>query len=339
MKKTKLFIISSLLCMYSIAQTSNTYSKSIEDWHQIRIDNLKKPNGWLNLEGLFWLKKGKNSFGQAEGNDCKYQNPNSANVFFPNHIGDFLFEGDSVVWVGADKYAVTINKQLVEPGKKVLVFRDSLPTINIEWRQFSWTIIKREEKIGVRFRNIQSNNILHFKGIERFPVDTAWRVKATLLPPTQDFLMITNVLGQTTSSKNAGKLVFTIQGKAYSLDVLDEGGKTLFITFADQTAGKTTYGAGRFIDIARPDANGNTNIDFNLAYNPPVLLPNLLPAHFLQRKIVYKFLLQQEKKITDITNRALTLAIDVESNTQCKFTYCRNWIRIRRSALGSGFGS
>ena len=269
MKKFNFLIIVSLLSIYTIAQTSKTYTKSIEDWHQKRIDNLKKPNGWLNLEGLFWLHEGNNSFGQAEGNDCKYQNPNAKTVFFPNHIGDFLLEGDSVVWVGAEQYAVTINKQLVEAGRKVLVFKESLPTINTEWRQFSWTIIKREEKIGVRFRNIQSNNVLHFKGIERFPIDAAWRVKATLLPPTQDFLMITNVLGQTTSSKNAGKLVFTIQGKAYSLDVLDEGGETLFITFADETAGKTTYGAGRFIDIERPDANGNTIIDFNLAYNPP----------------------------------------------------------------------
>ena len=81
--------------------------------------------------------------------------------------------------------------------------------------------------------------------------------------------MITNVLGQTTPTKNAGKLVFTVQNQQYTLDVIDEGGKQLFIVFADQTSGKTTYGAGRFIDIQKPDAAGNTVIDFNLAYNPP----------------------------------------------------------------------
>jgi hypothetical protein len=53
------------------------------------------------------------------------------------------------------------------------------------------------------------------------------------------------------------------------LDVLDEGGPSLFIVFADKTSGVSTYGAGRFIDIPKPDAAGNTIIDFNIAYNPP----------------------------------------------------------------------
>ena len=51
--------------------------------------------------------------------------------------------------------------------------------------------------------------------------------------------------------------------------MIDEGGPKFFIVFADETAGKTTYGAGRFIEIDKPDALGNTEIDFNIAYNPP----------------------------------------------------------------------
>jgi uncharacterized protein (DUF1684 family) len=53
------------------------------------------------------------------------------------------------------------------------------------------------------------------------------------------------------------------------LDVIDEGGVRYFITFADATSGKTTYGAGRFIEVTKADADGITVIDFNLAYNPP----------------------------------------------------------------------
>ena len=85
----------------------------------------------------------------------------------------------------------------------------------------------------------------------------------------ESFLMIANVLGQQVASKNAGKLLFTFENKQYSLDVIDEGDNLLFITFADATSGKTTYGAGRFIEVPKADANGNTVIDFNLAYNPP----------------------------------------------------------------------
>ena len=45
----------------------------------------------------------------------------------------------------------------------------------------------------------------------------------------------------------------------------------LFIPFRDQTGGKETYGAGRYIDID-PDkhinADGKWILDFNVAYNP-----------------------------------------------------------------------
>ena len=269
MKNVYLLIIACSIYIFGMAQSTDTYTKSINSWHEMRIEYLKKPDGWLNLEGLYWLQKGKNTFGQAQENDCRYINPYPADVYFPSYLGDFIFEGDSVVWASGNKYPVTINKQLIAAGEKALVFKKNGNSPIMEWREFSWTIIKREEKVGVRFRNLKSSNLLQFKGIERFAIDSNWRVKAKLIPPTQNFLMITNILGQTTPSKNAGKLVFTLQGQAFSLDVIDEGGATLFITFADETAGKTTYGAGRFIDIVKPDSEGNTVIDFNIAYNPP----------------------------------------------------------------------
>lgn len=269
MKNIGLLIISCFFYLVGSTQANNAYINSINTWHDVRIENLKKPNGWLNLEGLFWLHKGKNTFGQSAENDCRYINSNPDSVYFPSHLGDFIYEGDSVEWISAAEYPVSINKQLTVGGKKALVFKGNAISPIIEWGHFSWNIIKREDKVGVRFRNLKSSNLLQFKGIERFTVDSHWRVSAKLIPPTQDFLMITNVLGQTVPSKNAGKLVFTLYGKEFSLDVMDEGETTLFITFADETAGKTTYGAGRFIDVKRPDSEGNTSIDFNLAYNPP----------------------------------------------------------------------
>jgi uncharacterized protein (DUF1684 family) len=139
----------------------------------------------------------------------------------------------------------------------------------MSYRSFVWNIIQREDKVGIRFRNLKSATLLHFKDIDRFAVNEKWKIKAILNPPVQSQLMIMNVLGQNTATKNAGKLFFQIEGKEYSLDVIDEGGPQYFITFADATSGKTTYGAGRFIELPKPDTNGNTEIDFNKAYNPP----------------------------------------------------------------------
>jgi uncharacterized protein (DUF1684 family) len=130
-------------------------------------------------------------------------------------------------------------------------------------------VIQREDKVGVRFRNLKAKTLLEFKGIERFPVDAKWLVKAKVIPRDQNPLMIMNVLGQNTAQKHGGQLEFDIEGKTYRLDAIDEGGKKLLVTFADATSGETTYGSGRFLYIDKPDANGYTYIDFNNAYNPP----------------------------------------------------------------------
>jgi uncharacterized protein (DUF1684 family) len=164
---------------------------------------------------------------------------------------------------------IKVNGVLVNGTKPVKVFSKQEQDIIMSWSHYTWTIIKREDKVGVRFRNLKAKTLTGFKGIERFKIDSNWRIKATMVAPSQNVVMITNVLGQTTPTKTAGKLLFNINNKEYSLDVIDEGGPKLFVVFADETAGKTTYGAGRFIEIPRPDALGNTEIDFNIAYNPP----------------------------------------------------------------------
>jgi len=250
-----------------------TYIESINEWRKAREADLKSPKGWLNLAGLFWLHKGVNTFGVNKNNDCVYENPNPSDVFFPDHLGNFIFEGDSVMWESLDKYVVKVNNQNMSFGSKVCVFNGKGLSSEMSWimsgASYSWTIIKREDKIGVRFRNLKSDNVLLFKGIAHFPINEKFKIKAVLQPPVTSFLMISNVLGQQVASKNAGKLQFTYLGKPYSLDVIDEGGNQLFITFTDATTGITTYGAGRFVYIDQPDVNGNTFIDFNQAFNPP----------------------------------------------------------------------
>jgi len=264
MKKNALLIIATLFLTTLYGQGSNPYARSINDWHAKRENDLKQPNGWLNLEGLFWLHKGVNTFGKGEGNEHQYNNNE-----FPDYIGDFIYEGDSVLWVNKKSNIVKINNIEIKGAQANLVFKNIETSKTMDWSHFSWVVIKREDKVGVRFRNLQAEAVKNFKGINRFPVDSNWRLKAVLVQPVQSLLMITNVLGQTTAQKSAGKLLFTINNKEYTLDVIDEGGPNLFIVFGDETAGKTTYGAGRFIDIPKPDASGNTEIDFNKAYNPP----------------------------------------------------------------------
>ncbi len=262
--KKALYILVMILLVNRLQAQGVDYKKVVNQWHKARIEDLKKPNGWLNLEGLFWLHKGNNSFGSTNTADCFYDNPS-----FPSLLGNFNYEGDSVTWTNTGSYLIDIDKVKSNINKTYTVFKASGQASVMDWNQFSWVVIKREDKVGIRFRNLKAKTLLEFKGIERFPINAAWKIQGKLEKPEQNILMITNVLGQNTETKNAGKFIFEKNGQKYSLDVIDEGGEKLFIVFADQTSGVSTYGAGRFIEIPKPDANGNTEIDFNLAYNPP----------------------------------------------------------------------
>jgi uncharacterized protein (DUF1684 family) len=68
----------------------------------------------------------------------------------------------------------------------------------------------------------------------------------------------------------SGYVVFRLEGKEHRLyPILEEpDAKTLFFIFRDPTAGRETYGAGRFLDTDLPK-DGKVMLDFNKAYNPP----------------------------------------------------------------------
>jgi uncharacterized protein (DUF1684 family) len=269
MRKISILSILTILSLAIFGPTNaqkNAYFEELKQWDGARIAALKDPNGWLNLEGLFWFKKGVNSFGSSSVNDLVYDN-----AAFPKHVGDFIYEDGKVYW----KDGIT-EKIIINDGDLVLANSGTLNLLTAtegkytsQWKDFVWIVIQREDKVGVRFRNLKAKTLLEFKGIERFPVDAKWHIKAKVIPQNQNPLMIMNVLGQNTAQKHGGQLVFEIEGTTYRLDAIDEGGIRLFVTFADATSGKTTYGSGRFIELEKPDSEGFTYIDFNKAYNPP----------------------------------------------------------------------
>lgn len=246
----------------AIAQSSSAYTDSIERWHQEREAYLRSPTGWLNLEGLFWLHPGENSFGSAAGNDLVYAHPD-----MPAKMGSFFLEGKKVRWQSAGGHSILFDGRVTDTA---LLLKEGV--INgplVKQGYFCWNIIKREEKIGVRFRNTNSATVRNFKGVSRYGVDPRWKLTAILVPNEQGGIAVSNVLGQTNLEKSPGKLLFSIQGIQYSLDALDEGGDDLFIIFGDDTNQDETYPSGRFIYVKKPGADGKTEIDFNRAINPP----------------------------------------------------------------------
>jgi hypothetical protein len=240
-----------------------SYEKEIQDWDQKRNAALKQQDGWLNLAGLFWLEKGENCFGSNPKAKLNFVHPT-----MPNILGCFIWKEQKIDWM--PQSGIIMKEANGHPFQNGKIFDlDSAQGTTLQWGQFLFTIIKREEKIGLRFRDLKSPNLLSFKGNPRFPADTQWKLKASFLPSYGKKIPITNVLGQTSLLPSPGKIVFNFKGETYKLDAIDEGGSELFIIFGDATSGIDTYPAGRFMYIPKPDANNQTLIDFNKAFNPP----------------------------------------------------------------------
>src|SRR5690606_29215205 len=78
-----------------------------------------------------------------------------------------------------------------------------------------------------------------------------------------------NITGGVEAVANPGVVTFERAGATYSLQALDGGEGGLFLILADRTSGHGSYGAGRYLDVAAPDAQGHVKLNFNRAYNPP----------------------------------------------------------------------
>ena len=260
------FFLISLLCLTLIrpnvqGQTAASYTASIKHFDSLRFKALTDKNGWLNLAGLYWLKPGNNTFGSATTNALVFKHKN-----MPAILGKFKVAETRVSF----EFDKGVSKFPNDYSEEVVLFDATSKTdTSIQFNQFVWSIIIREDKIGVRFRDLKNPALMAFMGNKRFAIDEKWNLQAKLLPPNPSGLFITNVLGQTTAQDYAGKISFEYQGKNYVLDAISEGPGDLFVVFGDPTNGVNTYHTGRFMYVPRPDKNGNTFIDFNKAFNPP----------------------------------------------------------------------
>ena len=82
----------------------------IEAWQAKRVEDLRKPDGWLAMAGLFWLEEGESSFGSDSSNDVVFP------AFAPSRIGTFTRSG----------YRVTMRVEGATPVTRLLTPSTSL---------------------------------------------------------------------------------------------------------------------------------------------------------------------------------------------------------------------
>ncbi|WP_375447803.1 DUF1684 domain-containing protein [uncultured Fibrella sp.] len=240
-----------------------SYREQLNEWHRQRIESLKSENGWLNLAGLLWLKEGTNEAGADPGNALTFPGGKA-----PEHLGTFRLNSGTVQFEAAPGVLVQTDNQPVL-GSKTIFSPELTKPVTLAHGSLRWFVIKRGNRYALRLRDLASPLVSEFRGIERFPVDEAFRVQARLEQPSEArTIPILDVTGQTGQQPLAGTLVFSLNGQPQRLDAISEGNK-LFVLFGDATNAHDTYGSGRFLYVDKPGADGLTTIDFNQSINPP----------------------------------------------------------------------
>lgn len=242
--------------------TTTDYQQQIDEWFEGRIERLTSDTGWLTLVGLFELDEGTHSFGSREGNTFKFPDP------APPTAGVITVEGGRIFLRPEPGVDIRTNGELFAATE---MFPDTSEQFNrFTMGTITFYVIERSGPYYLRVKDTNSPYRKAFKGIERYPVDEKWRVAAHFERyPVPKSLRIKNVLGYDETIMCPGAIVFEHDGSEYSLEPIYFSGDKWELVFADATSGEETYGGGRSVDIAAPDADGKTYIDFNESYNPP----------------------------------------------------------------------
>jgi uncharacterized protein len=237
-----------------------TYRAEIEAWHVKRLVDLKAPEGWLNVAGLFWLHEGLNTFGSDTSNAIVF--PQKAPAF----IGTIELKGDSA-YLRSTFVPVLVDK-MTAVNTKLSNDASTKPDMMM-LNSLAWFIIKRGDRYGIRLRDYDNPMIDTLTSIPSFGINERLRITAKFKPYEKpEKQMVPTIIGIDEESIIPGELNFRIKGKKVTLYPF-ESENGLFIVFGDQTNGDETYPAGRFLYTSSPDAENRVIIDFNKSYNPP----------------------------------------------------------------------
>jgi hypothetical protein len=203
------------------------------------------------------LKEGDNRVGADPANEVPLPSGSA-----PRRVAVISLRGGKAELHPESGVPLTMNGK--PPGATILREDDDVLAIN----HLKFYLIRRGDRAGIRLKDNDSAARKDFKGLAWYPVDPTWRIQAKFNQwTTPHSIVFHNTIGQQESEPSPGTLTFHKDGREFHLEpTIDEG--KLFFVIRDQTSGKTTYGASRFL-YTDPPQNGTVWLDFNKAENPP----------------------------------------------------------------------
>jgi uncharacterized protein (DUF1684 family) len=238
------------------------YVNEVNEWHSAREGRLRSETGWLTLVGLYPLAEREQAFGSDSNNAIVF--PEGA----PARAGVIRRTDTLVTLVAAPGVAITREGARVDSIVMVPDTRDETTVLDLGSLQFF--VIERVGQYYIRLKDRESEVLKNFTGIERFPVDARWRLRARWEPyDPPKVVMVPNALGYESEDTCRGAVEFDLDGKVYRIEPSGDPQQGLFIVFGDATNEHETYGGGRFLSAGDMDLEGTIWLDFNRAYNPP----------------------------------------------------------------------
>jgi uncharacterized protein len=141
------------------------------------------------------------------------------------------------------------------------------------WRR--WCVVRDELFRTHPQSPIPEGERASFGGVPYYDYEPALRVLGTVEEAEPERREIATSGGEPYAFTRFARASFTLGDEPQSLDLywLEGYGGGVFLSFADATSGKETYGAGRYLldtvkgaDLGEQD--GRLVLDFNFAYNP-----------------------------------------------------------------------
>ena len=248
---------------------ADSWRQSVETFRAEREAGLRQDGSWLTLIGLHWLSPGETTFGSGAGSALRL--PASA---APPAAGRFTLANGAVrAFLAPEAHATVGGRAVTETA--MAPDSSGAPTI-LKLGSVTMQVIERGGKLAVRVKDDASATRSAFQGLHWFPVEERYRVVARFVPlEPHGTIKIANITGQVNDMESPGFAEFEWQGRTHRLQPVYEaaGDQQLFYIFKDLTAGKQTYGAGRFLYSDLPK-DGTVVLDFNKAYSPPCAFTN-----------------------------------------------------------------
>lgn len=268
--------MAALLCALLAASAfsqDDAWQRELAIWRTQHAADLQKPDGWLSLAGLEWLRPGDNSFGSAPDNKIHLPARN------PAHLGILRLESDTVTLLpptgGFPKDLLVDGAPAASQMLRAVANQDKLsPRLTIG--TLNMYVIRREARFALRIKDSESPALVGFHGLNWYEPNPDYRVTAKWLPynPPKTVTLAT-LVGTTYDQPVPGAAEFTLFGETYRLEPVleDPDVAKLFFIVRDTTSTTTTYAACRFLYTGFPtnslDKPGQLVLDFNHLENPP----------------------------------------------------------------------